>query len=406
MLAMTGKEQLTLPGEKASQSDSEANRKRIVSQATLIKMDVRLMPVLAGIYLLSYLDRTNIGNARIAGLQQDLELTNTQGVGPDRVLPTMLTLWGTVATLQASLSGAFGGLLAYGVLKMDGMGGKPGWAWLFFLEGIVSVLFGLLSFFLLPHSLERTFFLSQPEREAILSQLRYEGTLDEEADSFNTKEIGRALVLPHVLCIATIYLLAGIILAFTPTILLALGYAETRAQLMSVPPFAAGFVVTIIASAISDKYGHRGASALTSSVLCIIGFIMYLCSKNPHVRYASLFISIAGINSQGPALAAWLSNNAAPQTRRATAIAFGFIMTNVGAIIALWLFSAWSRPPRYTEGTIVLLVASCVMAVLCVCNLLYLYDQNRKKAVSRSKIVRTDEAPCLGDRSAWFIYAL
>jgi hypothetical protein len=42
---------------------------------TLRKMDVRLLPVLAILYLLSFLDRGNIGNAKIQGLTGDLHLS-------------------------------------------------------------------------------------------------------------------------------------------------------------------------------------------------------------------------------------------------------------------------------------------------------------------------------------------
>lgn len=38
----------------------------------------------------------------------------------------------------ASLAGAFGGILAYGIGKMDGIGGKHGWSWIFILEGWVK----------------------------------------------------------------------------------------------------------------------------------------------------------------------------------------------------------------------------------------------------------------------------
>lgn len=41
----------------------------------LRKMDGRLLPFLALLYLLSFLDRTNIGNARLAGLEEDLKMT-------------------------------------------------------------------------------------------------------------------------------------------------------------------------------------------------------------------------------------------------------------------------------------------------------------------------------------------
>ena len=39
----------------------------------------------------------------------------------------------------SALSGAFSGLLAFGIANMDGVGGRPGWAWIFLLEGIATV---------------------------------------------------------------------------------------------------------------------------------------------------------------------------------------------------------------------------------------------------------------------------
>lgn len=41
-------------------------------------MDVRLIPMLAVLYLLSFLDRGNIGNAKIQGLQKDLKLSGPE----------------------------------------------------------------------------------------------------------------------------------------------------------------------------------------------------------------------------------------------------------------------------------------------------------------------------------------
>ncbi|KAF4334813.1 hypothetical protein FBEOM_11344 [Fusarium beomiforme] len=44
----------------------------------LHKMDLRLIPMLAVRYLLSFLDRGNIRNAKIEGLQEDLNMTGDQ----------------------------------------------------------------------------------------------------------------------------------------------------------------------------------------------------------------------------------------------------------------------------------------------------------------------------------------
>ena len=38
------------------------------------KLDLILIPWLCLLYLICFLDRTNIGNAKIAGMEQDLEL--------------------------------------------------------------------------------------------------------------------------------------------------------------------------------------------------------------------------------------------------------------------------------------------------------------------------------------------
>jgi len=49
----------------------------------------------------------------------------------------------------ATSAGAFGGLLARGISGMAGIGGKGGWAWIFILEGLLTVIvgtsFGLLT---------------------------------------------------------------------------------------------------------------------------------------------------------------------------------------------------------------------------------------------------------------------
>lgn len=42
----------------------------------------------------------------------------------------------------ATAAGAFGGLLAFGIMKMDGRAGLGGWAWIFILEGIATFLIG------------------------------------------------------------------------------------------------------------------------------------------------------------------------------------------------------------------------------------------------------------------------
>jgi hypothetical protein len=51
----------------------EVDEKRLMR-----KIDFKLVPWLCVLYLLSFLDRSAIGNAKLYGLQKDLKLTSTQ----------------------------------------------------------------------------------------------------------------------------------------------------------------------------------------------------------------------------------------------------------------------------------------------------------------------------------------
>lgn len=57
----------------AATAFSPAMQKRV-----LRKMDLRLIPMLALLYLLAFLDRGNIGNAKIEGMLDDLHMTGPQ----------------------------------------------------------------------------------------------------------------------------------------------------------------------------------------------------------------------------------------------------------------------------------------------------------------------------------------
>ena len=57
---------------------ANGNFSHVNAKKVLRKMDLHLIPMLALLYLLAFLDRGNIGNARIEGLDTDLKLTGGQ----------------------------------------------------------------------------------------------------------------------------------------------------------------------------------------------------------------------------------------------------------------------------------------------------------------------------------------
>lgn len=51
---------------------------------------------------------------------------------------------------------------------------------------------------------------------------------------------------------------------FTPPIVQGLGYGKTQTQLLSVPPYAIAFVLTMIAATFADRCHQRGIAGLES----------------------------------------------------------------------------------------------------------------------------------------------
>lgn len=79
----------------------------------------------------------------------------------------------------ASLAGAFSGLLAFALEKMDGVGGLRGWRWIFIIEGIVTVFVGAMVPWILPDSPQRASFLTIEEKALIKHRLEQDsGTVE------------------------------------------------------------------------------------------------------------------------------------------------------------------------------------------------------------------------------------
>lgn len=58
--------------------ETDADRHARLTRRLLFKVDTRVLPVLALLFLCSFLDRTNVGNAKIIGLASDVGMSNLQ----------------------------------------------------------------------------------------------------------------------------------------------------------------------------------------------------------------------------------------------------------------------------------------------------------------------------------------
>lgn len=79
----------------------------------------------------------------------------------------------------ASLSGAFGGLLARGLNAMDGLGGLEGWRWIFVIEGLITIVCGIIALVFLASNLATASFLTPEEQEFAIRRLSGDFSVDD-----------------------------------------------------------------------------------------------------------------------------------------------------------------------------------------------------------------------------------
>lgn len=85
-------------------------------------------------------------------------------------------------------------LIAYGILHMRGVAGKPGWFWLFFLMGLFTILSGFVFGFFLPDSFKNPHSTFLPKRHIFTDRelhiLRNRVIADDPAKGQKKKKIG------------------------------------------------------------------------------------------------------------------------------------------------------------------------------------------------------------------------
>lgn len=398
-----------------------------VERKLVRKLDMKLIPWLSILYLLAFLDRANIGNAKIAGLKDDLGLTTTQfnatltiffvsysvfepltnillkRLRPSIFIPLIMILWGITMTFMgfvtnykglmvarwflglteaglfpginyylscwykrsefgfraaiffsaAAISGSFGGVLAAGIEQMDGLGNKAGWAWIFIIEGSVTVLFGIASFWTVYDFPTEAKFLSADDKARVLHRLSADNQASAEHETFKNVYFWSSISDWKTWCGMFIYMGTTVpVYAFSiflPSIIHSLGWSTSvvQSQLYSAPPYIAAAILTIAVGYLSDRSRKRGIYNMIFSLIGCAGFAMLLGSQNAGVKYAGTFFGALGIYPCISNTITWVANNTEGVYRRGVVLGFVIGWGNLCGIISSNIyFSA----PKYVEG--------------------------------------------------------
>lgn len=288
--------------------------------------------------------------------------------------------------VMAPLAGAFGGLLASAILTLDSFGSLTRWRMIFAIEGIVTCLLSLIAFFTLTDRPETARWLSQEEKDLAIARVKSERVGQNQVlDKIDKKKTFRGIFNPVVLATSAIFLLDNITVQglafFAPTIVRTIYPKSTvvHQQLRTVPPYIVGAFFTLLFPFLSWRFDRRTIFMIAGAPLMMVGYVMFLASTEPQVRYGATFIIASGAFSFGALCNAQGSANVVTDTARASAIGTVVMFGNVGGLISTWSFLPFDAP-NYRIGNGLNLATSSTILVLSVALLFWMKMSNKKRS--------------------------
>lgn len=475
------------PDPDAGLSESE---RAAVDRKLVRRLDLVLLPWLCFLYLLAFLDRTNIGNAKIDNMTNDIIMSNLgysaalmiffvaysafepvanvllKRMRPSIFLPLIMVGWGGCMTAMglvknwsglmaarfflgvfesglfpgvnyfiscwyrrdefalraalffsfAALAGSFGGLLAAAISTMDGIGGFAGWRWIFILEGALTIVVAIASFWMVQDFPDTAEFLSEADQERVLRRLDRDKQSSAHHENFKMLYVWQALKDTKTYLAMVVYMgpmmpLYSLSL-FLPTIISNLSFTDPsqiiKNQLLSVPPYAVAALVTIVVSVFSDRHRKRGIYNMGLACVGISGFILLVASSNPIVQYLGAFFGAVGIYASIPLTIAWVANNTEGSYKRGIVLGLVIGWGNLNGLVSCNL---WFGAPRFLAGHITVIAYMALFlggGSYILCRYLYFQNLDRKQGLLDHRLTGLTKAEIgdLGDANPEFLYTL
>ncbi|KAK8010522.1 hypothetical protein PG990_009487 [Apiospora arundinis] len=373
-------------------------------QAVVRKFDRKLVLFLSLCYMLSFLDRSNIGNARIAGMENDLQSRPPRSglyewsltsfyisyiafewmsllwrVIPAHVYVSLIVLsWGVIASLQAvatsypmliflrtllalfiaaaPLATTFSSSLAWLILKLGESGPIAPWRLLFLVEGFPSVVIAVIAWSVIPDSPQTARYLTARERKVAHLRLRHEKdqlrTTSKHASESRLKVILSVLLDPKAWLTAVMFFLTNMAYSslpvFLPMILKEMGHTALESQALSAPPYLIAFVTVLATAHLSDKLGVRSSFVVVHALASAAGYLALALARplglSPMLRYLAIYPAAVGFFNVVVLVVAWNVNNQPSESRRGGGFALMQVVGQCGPLVGTRLYPKGDEP--------------------------------------------------------------
>ncbi|GFF47791.1 uncharacterized transporter C417.10 [Aspergillus udagawae] len=427
----------------------------------LRQIDLRLLPILLGIYFLQQLDKSTLSYASVFGLIEKAHLHGKQyswlgsvvyvaqlvaqpviayilvKIPLGKFLACTTLLWGVSLTcmtaantfpgllvcrmflglFEAGLAPAFiavtqmwyrrleqpvrlgswyamnGVVFMFGSLITWGLGHiassifEP-YQIIFLFFGLITVVFSVVVLLYMPDSPIRAKFLNEEDKLIAIERLRMnqQGIETHHWNWDHVKET--CLDLKSWIWFALMFSISipsGGISTFGPLIIKSFGFDQFKTILFNIPFGAVQLVATMGGAWLATVIKMKGPVVILLCLPSIAGCVMLLqIAHDAEHRGALLagYYILSVYPGITPMVYSWSAANTAGETKKKVTTGLLIVGQCVGNIIGPTLYTT-AEAPLYRRGLLSNLAMFCVLVLLCIINLVYLWVLNKKHSQKR-----------------------
>ena len=193
-------------------------------------------------------------------------------------------------TIALTVGGPFGGAL----MELDGLGGLHGWQWMFMIQGILTVLVGIVTWFMMPETPKDARWLTEAEAE-ILTKRAIGAT--PHTESKLRGNMGTAFGRPFIIILGLIYMLNQItnvgIVFNVPAIVESLNvHGSFLIGLVSGTVGIGATVGVLVIPRLYRRYHNEAAAVGILAGLSALISIIYTMTSNPTFKIILIGVAI------------------------------------------------------------------------------------------------------------------
>ncbi|GAB1217981.1 hypothetical protein ATERTT37_007224 [Aspergillus terreus] len=251
-------------------------------------------------------------------------------------------------------------LLAAGILEMRGVLGKPGWFWLFLIDGLITFVIGLI----LAHAnkkraLPQALRLLRDDPSKGLTHIKESATLQDVLDAWSDKSMWGLYFIGLVA-----YIPQNPVQAYLSLTLKRLGFSTFDANMLSIPSAVLQIVLMLALTKSSEVFGERTFHCVFGEfwTLPLLAALLGLPDYGYNWPRFAIGTLISGYPYFHPIVSAWISENTFDVKKRAITAATYNVVVQIGAVIASQIYRKYDAPYYYTGNKV--LISICALALV------------------------------------------